>query len=127
MKVYYGAAPASAAMTTLLQDYPSITNSTVNTANITFTPSSSGVYYFGFYAYSSAAQFYLYLDDISVALSPSIPANDEAVNAFTLTVGGGCSGAIYTDAGATKSVNEVFPSCSGTGQAPVWFKFVATS
>jgi len=126
MKVYLGNGQAAAAMTTFLQDYPFISNSAVNTASITFSPAASGVYYVGFYAYSDANQFNLYLDDISLTVTPGIPANDEATGAIALTVGGGCSGAIYTNSGATKSSTEVFPSCSGTGQAPVWFKFVAS-
>jgi hypothetical protein len=54
-------------------------------------------------------------------------ANDEATSAIALTVGAGCTGAAYTNVGATKSTNEVYPLCSGTAQTPVWFKFVATS
>jgi len=53
------------------------------------------------------------------------PNNDEASGATTLTVGAGCTGAVYSNIGATKSTNEVYPSCSGTAQAPVWFSFVA--
>lgn len=127
LKVAYGAAPTAAAMTNLLRDFPSVIGGTAATAVVTFTPSSTGVYYIGFQAYSAANQNSLYLDDISVTANSTLPANDEAISAFTLTVGSGCAGAAYTNAGATKSANEVFPSCSGTGQAPVWFKFVATA
>ncbi|MEO7311985.1 MAG: GEVED domain-containing protein, partial [Chitinophagaceae bacterium] len=51
--------------------------------------------------------------------------NDDAPGSILLTVGAGCSGPIYSNVGATKSSNEVYPSCAGTAQAPVWFKFVA--
>ncbi|MBL7743163.1 MAG: fibronectin type III domain-containing protein, partial [Chitinophagaceae bacterium] len=51
--------------------------------------------------------------------------NDDAPGAITLTVGAGCTGAIYTNVGATAGTGEVYPSCSGTIQVPVWFKFVA--
>lgn len=127
LKVAYGTSPTAAAMTNLLRDYPFITGSTPATAILTFTPSATGVYYIGFQAYSDPNQFYLYLDDISVTAAVTVPANDEATGAFTLTTNSGCTGATYTNAGATLSANEAFPSCSGAGQAPVWFKFVATS
>jgi hypothetical protein len=52
-------------------------------------------------------------------------ANDDAPGALTLTVGAGCTGAVYSNVGATASANEKYPSCSGDIQAPVWFKFVA--
>ncbi len=127
LKVAYGNSPVAGAMTNLLQDYSSIAGNVISTAVLTFTPASTGVYYIGFQAYSAVNQFTLYLDNIAVTATSTLPANDEATGAFTLTVGNGCVGAAYTNAGATKSTNEVFPSCSGTGQAPVWFKFVATS
>ncbi|MEI9910428.1 MAG: fibronectin type III domain-containing protein [Bacteroidota bacterium] len=50
---------------------------------------------------------------------------DDAPGAITLTVGAGCTGADFTNAGATKSNLEVYPSCSGAAIAPVWFRFVA--
>lgn len=52
-------------------------------------------------------------------------ANDNASGAILLAVNGGCSGTPYTNSGATAGANEPYPSCSGTKQAPVWFKFVA--
>lgn len=128
LKVAYGTGPTTTAMTNLLQDYLSVPGGSgiVNNGVLTFTPSATGVYYIGFQAYSAANEYELYLDDVAVLATPVLPANDEAAGAFTLTVGTGCTGAAFTNAGATKSPNEVFPSCSGTGQAPVWFKFVAT-
>jgi hypothetical protein len=51
--------------------------------------------------------------------------NDDAAGALTLTVGSACTGATFTNANATKSTSEVYPSCSGTAITPVWFKFVA--
>ena len=59
---------------------------------------------------------------ISFATSP---ANDNAPGAILLTVGAGCTGAPYTIVNATLSAGEPYPSCSGTGQSPVWFKFMA--
>lgn len=56
---------------------------------------------------------------------PAPPANDDAPGAITLTLGAGCAGAPFTNAGATASAGESFPSCSGTIATPVWFKFTA--
>ncbi|MBL7738291.1 MAG: fibronectin type III domain-containing protein [Chitinophagaceae bacterium] len=51
--------------------------------------------------------------------------NDDAPGSIALPVNAGCTGAVYTNVTATAGAGEVFPSCSGTIQAPVWFKFVA--
>lgn len=67
LKVAIGTANNSGAMTTLINDYPSVTGSTVNTVlDQVFVPTVSGVYYLGFQAYSAADQFYLFVDDITV-------------------------------------------------------------
>ncbi len=72
LKVYYGNAAVNTSMTTLLLDFPTIKHSTtVFSASVDFTPSTTGVYYIGFQAYSDANQLNLYVDDISVVLTPS--------------------------------------------------------
>ena len=53
------------------------------------------------------------------------PLNDDAPGAIALTVGAGCTGSPYVNAGATAGATEPYPSCSGTIASPVWFKFVA--
>ena len=66
MKVAYGLAPQASQMTTILADHPNISNGNAVTNTLTFKPSASGVYYFGFNHYSDMDQYYLYLDDISI-------------------------------------------------------------
>ncbi|MDP4264298.1 MAG: hypothetical protein Q8941_17340, partial [Bacteroidota bacterium] len=70
---------------------------------------------------------YLITDNVTTTFHSAIPAliNDNAAGALSLTVNAGCTGAIYTNVGATLGANEVYPSCSGSGIAPVWFKFLA--
>ncbi|RYD95408.1 MAG: fibronectin type III domain-containing protein, partial [Sphingobacteriales bacterium] len=51
--------------------------------------------------------------------------NDQAPGAISLAVNAGCTGAIYTNVGASASAGENFPSCSGARFTPVWFSFVA--
>jgi hypothetical protein len=60
-----------------LADYPSITGSSAQTENLEFTVPETGVYYFGFHAYSALNQFYLYIDDIVIdsELSTTNPEN----------------------------------------------------
>ncbi len=69
MKVAYGTSPNATAMVNSLANYSNIVNSTPNTETISFTPPTSGVYYFGFNAYSDANKFYLAIDDISITSS----------------------------------------------------------
>lgn len=66
MKVAYGTSATVAGMTSVLADYSTINDNTLHTESITFTPTASGTYYFGFNAYSAANQYNLYVDDISI-------------------------------------------------------------
>lgn len=66
MKVAFGTSRDASAMINPIADYPSINDNTVNTASLTFTVPATGVYYFGFNAYSDANQDNLYLDDITI-------------------------------------------------------------
>ncbi|WP_415793598.1 fibronectin type III domain-containing protein, partial [Flavobacterium saliperosum] len=84
MKVAYGTSASAAAMTIPLADYPNIMEDTATNAFVDFTPAASGVYYFGFNAYSDADMFYLNLDNIVVDLSPSCFA-PTALNATVLS------------------------------------------
>ena len=72
MNVYYGMQNNAAAMLTQLADHPSVVNDEEPiTHTVDFVPATTGVYYFGFHAYSEADQYTLYVDDISVDVSPS--------------------------------------------------------
>ncbi len=82
LEVKYGTAANATSMTNSISTHSAITGGTVNTATVTFTPATSGVYYIGFRAYSIADQDQLYLDDISVAL----PANCTGSSGGTASV-----------------------------------------
>jgi hypothetical protein len=93
LKVMYGTSNTAAGMISLLADYPTVASVDPRTAVIEFTPSSSGVYYVGFQAYSAADQDALVLDDISVTVVPILdvtptafiaPALNCATNQVTL-------------------------------------------
>ena len=66
LKVAYGTSASAAAMTNAIDDHSSVDNATPINNVVEFTPATSGVYYFGFNAYSEADQFYLFVDNIVV-------------------------------------------------------------
>lgn len=65
MEVSYGMSPSAAGMTTQLAIHPQIKTS-AEQGIVNFTPTASGVYYFGFKAYSLPNMGKLFLDDIQV-------------------------------------------------------------
>lgn len=72
LKIAYGTSANSASMTTVLADHPNIVNgTTANSVSVDFTPTASGVYYFGFNAYSAANMNRLYVDNISIDVTPT--------------------------------------------------------
>jgi hypothetical protein len=71
-KLTVGTAASVAAQTTTLLDQSALTNTVYAQATATFTPTTSGVYYFGLNCYSAANQFYMNIDDFVV--SDVIPA-----------------------------------------------------
>lgn len=66
MKIAYGTSPSVDGMTEILANHPMINFNTAVTNEVTFTPTASDTYYFGFHAYSDSCQFYLYVDDIII-------------------------------------------------------------
>ena len=100
MDVFWGNAANAAAMTNLIVDHGTFSFTTPSTVQYDFTPGTTGVYYIGWHAKSTADQFNLNLDDISVTLAPTC-LNPTAVN--------------LTSVGATSvNLNWTCTSCSGT-------------
>ena len=71
LKVAYGTSATNTAMTTTLADYPNVVNSAAANGFVDFIPATTGIYYFGFQAYSAANMNRLYVDDINIDVSPS--------------------------------------------------------
>lgn len=69
LKVAMGLEPDAASMTTVIEDHPEISVAQVTQNEVEFQVPEDGVYYFGFHAYSDAAQFALFLDNIKVDTS----------------------------------------------------------
>jgi hypothetical protein len=64
----------------------------------------------------------------TICITKALLINDNASGAIYLTVDGGCTGAEYTNVGATQSVGEPSGSCSSArGYATAWYQFVAPS
>lgn len=81
MKVAYGTSADAASMTNAIADHPNITNSTAAiTSTVNFTPTTTGIYYFGFNCYSIANRNRLFLDDISITQSSLGTAETIAAN-----------------------------------------------
>lgn len=72
LRVAWGNAPTVAGMTTVLNDHPGIANETYEQGIAHFTVATAGTYYFGFYAYSDANMFRIYLDDINIAVDTKV-------------------------------------------------------
>ncbi len=71
LKVWYGTSAVNSSMVNPIVDYPTINQGTSQSSSTDFTPATTGVYYLGFNAYSVANQYYLYLDNISVVVTPT--------------------------------------------------------
>lgn len=72
VKVAYGPSATAAEMTNTIADHSNITTNGVPTGTFTdFTPAASGVYYFGFQAYSAADMNQIYIDDINIDITPT--------------------------------------------------------
>src|SRR5690606_16902939 len=81
LKVAYGVSAESASMTTELFN-ETISDGVVGLEEIDFVPTTTGVYYIGFQAYSAADMNTLYLGEISVIPTPTCfpPTNIEIDN-----------------------------------------------
>lgn len=83
LKVHVGTDATVAGMdATPLVDHPLVNNNvTPLTDNLTFTPTTTGLYFVGFHCYSLANMFDLYIDDISVTAT-SLGVSELSADAF---------------------------------------------
>jgi hypothetical protein len=92
VKAAVGSAQTLAAMTTIIGTIANPTNTSYQQYTGTFTPSTSGYYFFGINCVATNSPFYLTIDDIGVDLvvAPGAPTTSNntpicAGNSFTLT------------------------------------------
>ncbi|WP_207495228.1 fibronectin type III domain-containing protein [Aridibaculum aurantiacum] len=74
LAVKYGVAANSSAMSDLIVDLQSISINGSAVSVTDFTPSTTGAYFLGFNVYSATDQYYLFVDDISVTVTPTCVA-----------------------------------------------------
>ncbi len=82
LHVLYGSESTASGMTQELADHYTINNGMAMTNEVNFTPVTTGVYYFGFQAYSGANQSQLFLDNIVVENSLSTPVPEQKSFSF---------------------------------------------
>jgi hypothetical protein len=87
LQVMYGSNPDYLSMTTQVVDLPNINNNVRKDTVVDFIAAASGVFYFGFNVYSSANQYYLYVDDIKISVTPTCgePLNTASANITSST------------------------------------------
>jgi len=71
LKVAFGTTNNKAAMVNELTNHTDITSEDVVVSTVDFTPTTTGVYYIGFNAYSEGNRAGIYVDDITVEVSPA--------------------------------------------------------
>jgi len=111
MKLTVGNAATVAAQSTILWTGASLTSTTWTQVTTTYTPSTSGTYYFGFDCYSAADMYNLYVDDILI----TSPASCTTPGAPTSVTG--------TSTGTT-SANLSWAAGSPAGSATVTYYWV---
>ncbi len=85
LKVMMGTSQNANGMTTQLINYPKVQNITFTPDSISFQVPVTGGYYFGFHGYSEADKFELFIDDISLKVSPycAFPKDQKVMNITT--------------------------------------------
>ena len=112
MEVKYGTSATAASMTsgTIMTSTLIIGGVGYTQKTFDFTPASNGVYYIGFHGISAADLWYLFVDDISVTVTP--PCNTGGTAAAA-------NASICGTSGAT-SITAINYSISGAGLAYQW-------
>ena len=71
LKVAYGVSASSASMTTVLATHTNILTNSAPLSTVDFIPSTTGIYYFGFNAFSDVDMDLLFVDNISIKVTPN--------------------------------------------------------
>lgn len=69
LKVFLGNGQDYSFLTTQLLDFPNLTNTMYQYSEVLFTVPSDGLYFLGWYCYSDALMYNLYIDDISIDMT----------------------------------------------------------
>ncbi|AFH49542.1 Hypothetical protein IALB_1835 [Ignavibacterium album JCM 16511] len=71
LRITVGNFPNISNQTTVLWSDTNLTTTAYTERLVSFTPTSSGTYYFGFNCFSNADRFYLYVDEVSIYETPN--------------------------------------------------------
>jgi len=117
LKVTVGDSQTVTSQTTTLWDNnggTSITSTTYSSAAITFTASSTDTFYVAFNCYSDADQFYLFVDNVVISITPTCPPPSNLETTSITTTGAQLN---WTSGGSTNYNIEYGPSgfTQGTG------------
>src|SRR5690554_533591 len=119
LKVAFGDDNDPDAMTNLIAEHVAILSGGDKIMNtVEFTATTSGVFYFGFQAFSGANEWYLYLDDIEIKEADGSPGGDDCgqgddsngfENGYNITAGGTFRNAddFIVSAGNTLNVRSI--------------------
>ena len=121
LKVTFGSAPTVAGVTSNFADHPAVTGGEAVLANVDFfNAPTTGVYYFGFNAYSIAGQGNLYVDDFTIEpltcglpselTASAITSNSATISWLPPTTGNSSTISVYQYAAVTTGT----PPADGT-------------
>jgi hypothetical protein len=91
LNLKYGLSPTPAGMTILLDSMPNILSTTYQNSTSLFVAPATGVFYFGWYAYTNPGTIHMYIDDINIKYYP--PQEAALVNLSSPVSGCGLSNA----------------------------------
>lgn len=118
LAAHVGAAQSVGAMTNQVFDNGNIVNTTWQQGSGTFTPSSNGVYYLGFHAYSAPNQMRVGIDNVTVVASePDLTFYDlEIAGSDTTTLGDNAviQSNLTVNSGVTLTLDTYDVSVEGT-------------
>lgn len=118
LAAYIGNSQSVAAMTAPVFDNDNVTNTVWEQGSGTFTPSTTGTYYVGFYCYSDADMYYPAIDDlVVVAVEPDLTFYDlEIAGSDTTTLGDNAviQSNLTVNSGVTLTLDTYDVSVEGT-------------
>jgi hypothetical protein len=90
LEIAVGSAAASGSMGTPLWSQTGLSNTTYTTQTVSFTPSTSGEYYFGWHGFSAADMYNIYIDDVVIShpVDPVIVTDKNTITLPATQIGG---------------------------------------
>lgn len=119
LKVTYGTSNTVASQTNVLWTNSAISNTSCQTATVTFVAPTSGTYYIGFNCFTPAYYWYLSVDDISITGGINVGTPTYSWSDGATTVGTGNPLVVSPTAATTYTVNATVNGCPLTASTLV--------